>query len=332
MNKYLKCLFLIAFLCQPSFLYAMESPRYQIVTQGVTSALVGPIINKEPYPFFRQSSFVKVNELGSDVYFHQVEEFLFNELLETYPARLNANWVHGTRGSDNDHQFGGLVDSRFLHNAGPYHELIFTHIVTEPLTQMKIGNETMELSMGTCFAVGGEIDGRYGIQLASGQTGWIAQKDVQPLVELEFLKEHVRRDRILSQARKLVGQPYKWGGRSAFLEHGYDCSGFLLTVFLTSGKKLPHPVEWQRQVARHIRWSELKPGDVFFTMLNNSRAVHVVIWAGNNTVIEASPESMTVREASVETVFGKSFDEIKNGEIFYTDTHGKYSVRCGRLL
>jgi hypothetical protein len=49
-------------------------------------------------------------------------------------------------------------------------------------------------------------------------------------------------------------------------------------------------------------------------------AIHVMIWVGDNMLIEASPISMTVREASIEEVFyGHSLNDIKNGQEFFAN-------------
>lgn len=327
----MKNIIFFVLISQSSLLFAMGH-SYKVVNTGSVCGLAGPIADKNALPNYKLSSCIEIPALGQGSYFFQIEEYLFNELLEFMPSAQLEGWGQGERSINGQYKFGALVDAGSLESSSVYHETTLSHIVMEPLVSMKIGAETMELSMGTCIEVWGELNGNFGVPLPRGRGGWIPKNSVQSLTELERMREEKRREQILVQARKLVGQPYKWGGRSAFAGHGYDCSGFLKTVFSTCGKKLPRPVEWQRQMAQIISADRLLPGDVLFTLKNGQTAVHVVIWAGNNRILEASPESMTVREASVEQVFGKSFNEIKNGEIFYSDNNGNYSVVFGRFI
>ena len=47
---------------------------------------------------------------------------------------------------------------------------------------------------------------------------------------------------VLNNARSLIGCPYRWGGKTSL---GFDCSGFVQTVYLSAGVSLPRD-SWQQ--------------------------------------------------------------------------------------
>ena len=50
------------------------------------------------------------------------------------------------------------------------------------------------------------------------------------------LDEPLKLSNIIINARKLTGSPYRWGGKTSL---GFDCSGFVQTVYLSAGILLP---------------------------------------------------------------------------------------------
>ncbi len=90
---------------------------------------------------------------------------------------------------------------------------------------------------------------------------------------------------LVSFAKKFVGNPYVWGGTS--LEHGADCSGFVMSVFKNYGISLPHSSRAQAGCGTGISLSEAKPGDLVFYG-NGSTINHVAIYIGGGQVVHAS--------------------------------------------
>ncbi len=83
---------------------------------------------------------------------------------------------------------------------------------------------------------------------------------------------------------------------------GFDCSGLVLYAYGTTGLVLPHDAARQYLSGPHPDRSQLQPGDLLFlsTDLNDPTLIHhVVIWIGNNSIIQA-PES------------GEKVDVVKN--------------------
>ena len=64
-----------------------------------------------------------------------------------------------------------------------------------------------------------------------------------------------------SQAVKMVGKPYKYGGSSP---SGFDCSGLVLYSYKQAGVALPHSTDKQRSTSRLVKVSELRRGDLLF--------------------------------------------------------------------
>lgn len=82
------------------------------------------------------------------------------------------------------------------------------------------------------------------------------------------------REAIPATAERFLGVSYVWGGKTGF---GFDCSGFVQTVFWLNGESLPRDA-WQQaeQAHRLTGRRELQPGDlVFFT--TGERINHVGI-------------------------------------------------------
>jgi cell wall-associated NlpC family hydrolase len=115
--------------------------------------------------------------------------------------------------------------------------------------------------------------------LPDGRSGW-ARKDgfgVFPQISVPA---------ILSQATEFSGYPYFWGGRSP---RGFDCSGFVQTVFALLGLDLPRDA-WQQQQKHMISrdWRDAEPGDLLFFAKIHEKVTHVAIYLGAGRFIHAS--------------------------------------------
>jgi len=92
---------------------------------------------------------------------------------------------------------------------------------------------------------------------------------------------------IISNAKQYLGANYRWGGTSA--NTGFDCSGFVYTVYKSVGITLNRSSRDQIKNGTIIARSELKPGDlVFFATSGGSRISHVGIYIGNDEFIHSS--------------------------------------------
>ena len=92
---------------------------------------------------------------------------------------------------------------------------------------------------------------------------------------------------VLATAESYLGRTYRYGGTG---RRGFDCSGFVQTVFQRHGYRLPRTSELQSREGKRVGWGELRPGDlVFFSDRPGSRRVgHVGIALPGGRMIHAS--------------------------------------------
>ena len=89
--------------------------------------------------------------------------------------------------------------------------------------------------------------------------------------------------RIINYAKRLIGCPYRWGGKTSL---GFDCSGFVQSVYLAAGISLPRD-SWQQSdflKDKHIECELSKPGDLHF-FGNDGKISHVGISTGGFGII-----------------------------------------------
>lgn len=90
---------------------------------------------------------------------------------------------------------------------------------------------------------------------------------------------------VISIASRYIGVPYVSGGSSP---SGFDCSGFTSYVFAQLGISLPHSSSAQAGYGTQVPASQAQPGDLMWT------PGHVSIYAGGNTMIDASKPGTVV--------------------------------------
>jgi gamma-D-glutamyl-L-lysine dipeptidyl-peptidase len=105
--------------------------------------------------------------------------------------------------------------------------------------------------------------------------------------------------RLVRTARRLVGTPYLWGGRSAW---GFDCSGFVQAVFAWHGVRLPRdakdqflaatageagPGVWGPGEARPRSARKPRAGDLLFFGSTSGAVGHVALALGAGEFLHA---------------------------------------------
>ena len=182
-----------------------------------------------------------------------------------------------------------------------------------------------------CDLVGGDIlrlSNKKGIWtevlLPSGKKGWVISKAIKEhegyisIAKGEGNSESIsdaKMEEIISEAEKLLGVPYLWGGMSA---KGVDCSGLVRISYLMNGILLPRnasqqiycgdkvPMEidtrfWEDDFRKSPEFTaemlgrvkNLKRGDLVFfgtpaTGEKKQRVTHVGIYIGDNHIIHSS--------------------------------------------
>ena len=91
---------------------------------------------------------------------------------------------------------------------------------------------------------------------------------------------------LIDTVQELLNIPYLWGGKSQL---GFDCSGFVQTVFKTFGIYLPRDSYQQLDYEGlvEIDYSEAQVGDLLF-FADNKNVNHVAICIGNEEIIHSS--------------------------------------------
>jgi len=113
------------------------------------------------------------------------------------------------------------------------------------------------------------------------------------------------RARVLREAAKLKGVPYRYGGTTP---RGFDCSGYTGYVYKKAGKTLPRTSRAQYSATKHISRTTAKPGDLVF-FKSGGRVYHVGIYAGGNMLWHSSRPGRPVAKAKIWTssvAFGRA--------------------------
>jgi cell wall-associated NlpC family hydrolase len=96
-------------------------------------------------------------------------------------------------------------------------------------------------------------------------------------------------DSIISQAKKLKGKPYRYGGETP---SGFDCSGYVQYVYKKAGTNVGRTSGAQLS-GKSVPKSKKKPGDILIFMRGNT-AYHSAIYAGDGKMWEAQRTGVPV--------------------------------------
>ncbi len=92
------------------------------------------------------------------------------------------------------------------------------------------------------------------------------------------------RKSLCDTALRFLGVPYIWGGKSTY---GFDCSGYIQTVFLANGIELVRDARKQIQMEelKTITMADVKPGDLYF--FGKESITHVAMSTGGFGIVHA---------------------------------------------
>lgn len=135
-----------------------------------------------------------------------------------------------------------------------------------------------EAVVGTQLAVMGNHKSFLEVRLPDGLCAYVEKSGIS----LSSPKKRYSRKNLLETARNFQGTSYVWGGRSA---KGFDCSGFVQTVFRLSGIELPRDADLQFSAGEFIgkAFNRMRQGDLLFFSSKGDKINHVGIFLGRHT-------------------------------------------------
>jgi len=100
-------------------------------------------------------------------------------------------------------------------------------------------------------------------------------------------EDNIDLDRIINYSMQIIGTPYLWGGKSGF---GYDCSGFIQTLFRFLKVALPRDCKDQISCSNLQKVSkDIQKGDLIY-FNNNDNVSHVGMLINSSNFIHCSGE------------------------------------------
>jgi hypothetical protein len=158
-------------------------------------------------------------------------------------------------------------------------------------SDQSMGKVISDIVAGCILEVSGTQKGGFEVKLPDGRRGFIQAEKAILLDQLSD-KTFLNSTNLLSTAESFMGIPYLWGGTSS---KGFDCSGFVKTVFFLNGIILERDASQQFQNGMRLRRGSypdsLKTGDLLFfgsARRGRARATHVGMYIGDTEFIHCS--------------------------------------------
>ncbi|ABF43057.1 Nlp/P60 [Candidatus Koribacter versatilis Ellin345] len=129
------------------------------------------------------------------------------------------------------------------------------------------------------------------IRLPDKQTGWIQSGDVSANPKILTIPESIE------LAKRFLGIPYLWGGRSSF---GYDCSGFTQMLVRSRGIYMPRDADVQASWTgvMPVDRKDLQAGDLLFFGSSPQKITHTGMYIGNGEFIHDTTNTHPVVQIS----------------------------------
>jgi len=129
------------------------------------------------------------------------------------------------------------------------------------------------------------------VGLPDGRSAWVQSSDVNPASKALTIDESI------ALAKRFLGLPYLWGGRSSY---GYDCSGFTQMLVRSRGINMPRDADLQAawEGMQIIERKDLRAGDLLFFGPGPDKITHTAMYIGNGEIIHATTHGHPVIQIS----------------------------------
>jgi cell wall-associated NlpC family hydrolase len=129
------------------------------------------------------------------------------------------------------------------------------------------------------------------VHLPDLRSAWVQAGDVTPDPKQLSIPESIE------LAKRFLGMPYLWGGRSSF---GFDCSGFTQMLLRARGINMPRDADqqasWNGVTA--IERKHLQPGDLLFFGSSPKQITHTGMYIGDGQFIHDTTNGHPVVQIS----------------------------------
>jgi cell wall-associated NlpC family hydrolase len=129
------------------------------------------------------------------------------------------------------------------------------------------------------------------VRLPDDRTGWVQQGDVTSQPRNLSIPESI------ALAKRFLGIPYLWGGRSSF---GFDCSGFTQMLVRSRGITMPRDADLQAAWSgvETIDRKDLQPGDLLFFGESDKKITHTGMYIGDGQFVHDTTNTHPVVQIS----------------------------------
>lgn len=158
---------------------------------------------------------------------------------------------------------------------------------------VKVKNDAMHATKGSVKIAVKEVspEGWLRVHLPDLQTAWIQSSDVVSDPKPMSIPESVE------LAKRFLGIPYLWGGRSSF---GFDCSGFTQMLVRARGMNMPRDADQQASWigVTSVERKDLQAGDLLFFGASPKEISHTGMYIGDGQFIHDSTNGPPVVQIS----------------------------------
>jgi cell wall-associated NlpC family hydrolase len=164
--------------------------------------------------------------------------------------------------------------------------------VIKPTTWLRntSGTRVLEISFGSRLPVLSASASTAKVATPTGATLVVARADVA-VRSATAAALTATRSSIVTVAKRFLGLPYLWGGRSGF---AVDCSGFTNLVYAVHGIRLPRDTDDQARAGTAVGSRALRAGDLAYYGAGTTPS-HVAMYVNGTTLIHAPAAGQPVR-------------------------------------